>query len=310
MALVNRLARTDVAPPSALNPAVPAVFDSIVLAMLQHDPADRPQTAAELQRRIASAVPGAANRDPSELGAIAVEVRDKHAARRAIAEPASLDTHESFSPAPRLLRAGSTGYRIGGAATPAPSVRDPVVAAPTLPPRWTGRRVKLGIAALLVVVVTVGILLVEHGGGSEASASVARAHRQVEVEMPVGTPTPNDRPAGAVMPPPTVPSPPPTMPPPPSTTEALPPPPIMPPSPAQPARRASGRALLNPRPSRRARSEVEAKPVPDPQARGAPSGKSPFSTVPFDDAGNQRAAHIEPNPVNVKKTPIVPEFDH
>jgi hypothetical protein len=32
--------------------------------------------------------------------------------------------------------------------------------------------------------------------------------------------------------------------------------------------------------------------------------------VPFDDAGNQRAAPVKPTPVNVKKMPIVPEFDH
>ena len=104
VALFNRLARTDVAAPSALNPAVPAVLDSIVLAMLQHDPADRPQTAAELQRRIASAVPGAANRDPSELGALAIEVRDKRAARDAAGEPAGRGSHVSFSPTPRSIR--------------------------------------------------------------------------------------------------------------------------------------------------------------------------------------------------------------
>ncbi|MBC7974990.1 MAG: serine/threonine protein kinase, partial [Myxococcales bacterium] len=80
VSLANRLARTDVLPPSARNPAVPAVFDSLVLAMLQHDPADRPQTAADVQRRIAQAIPGAANRDPTELGALAVDVRDKRAA--------------------------------------------------------------------------------------------------------------------------------------------------------------------------------------------------------------------------------------
>jgi len=334
VALFNRLARTDVSPPSALNPAVPAVFDSIVLAMLQHDPADRPQTAAELQRRIASAVPGAANRDPAELGALAIEVRDKRAARRAASEPAGLDSHVFFSPTPRSIRAASSGYRIEVEATPA-SVRDPGAAGPTSPPRWAGRRVQLGVAALIGIVVTVSILLVEHGGRPEESANAARGHRQVEADMPVGTPTPIDRPAGAVMPPPTVPSPQPTVPTPPSTTVASPLPPIMPssppaelaspaiaaaasavpargpvPSPTQPAKRDLGRVLLKPRPSRHAKSEVEAKPVLDVQAPGAFSGKPPFSTVPFDDAGNEHAMPVELNSVNVKKTPIVPEFDN
>lgn len=324
VALFNRLARTDVAPPSVLNPAVPAVFDSIVLAMLQHDPADRPQTAAELQRRIASAVPGAANRDPSELGALAIEVRDKRAARRAASEPAGLDSYVSFSPTPRSSRAASSEVRIEVEAT----------SGPTSPPRWTGRRVQLGVAAVLSIGVTVGILLGENGRRPEAST--ARAHRRVEADTPVGTPTPTDRPAGAVMPPPTVllPSPS-TAASPPPTTVASPPPPIMPSSPpaglatpaiaaappavpargpaplsAQPTKRDPGRVVLKSRPSRSAKSDGEAKPVPGAQAPGTPSGKPPFSTVPFDDAGNQHAPPVGPNPVNDKTTPIVPEFDN
>ena len=326
VALFNRLTRTDVAPPSALNPAVPAIFDSIVLAMLQHDPADRPQTAAELQRRIASAVPGAANRDPSELGALAIEVRDKRAARRAASEPAGMGSHVSFSPTPRSSRAASSQPRIE--ATPVSVVLGPGTPGPTSPPRWTGRRVQLGVAALSIGV-TVCVWLVQ----SEASVSAVRVHRQVEAGMLVGTPTPIDRPAGAVMPPPTVASPLPTMLSPPTAVAS--PPPIMPSSPpaelatptiaaaapavpargpapllAQPAKRDPGRVPLKPRPSRYARSEVAAKPVPDVQAPGAPSGKLPFSTVPFDDTGNQHAAPVEPNPMNVKKTPIIPEFDN
>ncbi|HEX2685700.1 MAG TPA: serine/threonine-protein kinase [Kofleriaceae bacterium] len=314
IALVNRLARTDVAPPSTLNPAVPATFDAIVLAMLQHDPADRPQTAAELQRRIASAVPGAANRDPSELGAIAVEVRDKHATRRAATGPAGPDTHESFSPTPRSLRSAPTGHRVEAEATPASGVSAPVVAQPTLPARWRGRRVQLGVAALLVASAAVGIFVGEHGGRSEASANAAREHRQVEVDVPSPPPP--------AMPPPStiVASPPPPVPPPPPPAEPAAPAiaaatsavpargPV--PSPPQPARRDPGRASSTLRPSRRARSEIEAKPVPAAPAPGPPSARPPFSTVPFDDAGNQRAAPVKPTPVNVKKMPIVPEFDH
>jgi eukaryotic-like serine/threonine-protein kinase len=332
VALVNRLARTDVVPPSALNPAVTEAFDSIVLAMLQHDPADRPQTAAELQRRIASAVPGAANRDLSELGAIAVDVRDKHAARRAASRPAGLDTHVSFSPTPRSVRPGSTGDRVE--ATPASGVHEPVAAASPSPAPWRGRRVQLGVAALLIVSVTLGIVLGTHGGRSEASANAAaRTHHEAEASMPVGSPTPIGRPAGAVMPPSTVPAPLATLPAPPATAVATVPPPMMPssppaelatpaiaaaapavpardpaPPPPPPARRDSGRVLPKPRPGRRATTEVAAKPVPAVQAPGAPSGKLPFSAVPFDDAANEYAAPAEPTPVNVKKTPIIPEF--
>src|SRR6185503_16132652 len=75
VALFNRLHHTSVAAPSSVNPDALVILDSIVLSMLQHDPADRPQTAADVQRRIAAALPSAANRDPSELGALAAEVR-------------------------------------------------------------------------------------------------------------------------------------------------------------------------------------------------------------------------------------------
>jgi hypothetical protein len=332
IALVSRLARTDVAPPSVLNRAVPAAFDSIVLAMLQHEPADRPQTAAEVQRRIASTIPGAANRDPSELGAIAIDVRDKQAARRAASEPARRDTDVCFSPTPRCVRAASSGYRVEAEGTPASGVPAPVAAQPILPVRWRGRRVQLGIAALLLIGVVVVMVLWEHGGQSEASANAGRMHGEVETGRPVAPPK-IDRPAGAVMPPPAVPSVPIT-PPTTSTTVASPPPPVLPSSPpakltspavpaaapaaparpapssAQPAKRDSGRAIITPRPSRRARSEASAKPVPAVQAPAAPGGRPPFSTVPFDDARNQRAAPVEPKPVNDKKTPIVPDFDN
>jgi eukaryotic-like serine/threonine-protein kinase len=320
VALFNRLARTDVVPPSELNPAVPVAFDSIVLGMLQHDPADRPQTAAELQRQIASAVPGAANRDPAELGALVLEVRDK----RAASEPSALDANASFSPTPRSIRAATIGSRVETEATPVPVVRDPGTAGTTEPPRWTGRRVQLGVAALLVVGVAVGILVGEHGGRSEASTDAARAHRQIEVNVPSPPAPVVASPALPVMPPlapvPSPPAPAPAPPPPaaldtPAIAATAPTAPARGPAPvAQPARRDPGRGFLNSslnlRSSRRARSGNDARPVPDVQAPVAPSGRLPFSAVPFDDAANQRAAPVEPGPVNIKKTPIIPEFDN
>jgi serine/threonine-protein kinase len=103
--LTQRLARTDVAVPSALSPAVPAALDRLVLAMLQHDPVERPQTAAEVERRIALAVPGAANRDASELAALAVEARDRRAARRR--EPTA--NNRPSGAIPRVLRGEGSG---------------------------------------------------------------------------------------------------------------------------------------------------------------------------------------------------------
>ncbi|HMG22607.1 MAG TPA: serine/threonine-protein kinase, partial [Kofleriaceae bacterium] len=73
LALFHRLQRTEVEPPSSANPDLTPVFDALVLAMLHHDPEHRPQTAAEVERRIAAAAPGAANREASDLGALARE---------------------------------------------------------------------------------------------------------------------------------------------------------------------------------------------------------------------------------------------
>jgi serine/threonine-protein kinase len=108
-ALVDRLERTVVRRPSAVNPDALVILDSIVLAMLQHDPVDRPQTAAEVQRRIATALPSAANRDAAELGAIAIEVRDKRAARHS-ASGDNLDHDASLSPTSRSGRSRRDSY--------------------------------------------------------------------------------------------------------------------------------------------------------------------------------------------------------
>jgi eukaryotic-like serine/threonine-protein kinase len=206
VALFNRLARTDVMPPSTLNPAVPAALDLVVLAMLRHDPANRPPTAAEVQRRIASAVPGAANREACEIGALVTAVRD----RRAGAPPAT-DSRVCFSPTPRSIRAPSSDDQRdidvdadvdvdvdvdAGVGTPSGTgVREPP---PTRRPalrRWAGRRVQLGLAALLGVAATVGILLTAHGGRPQASARATGA--KVEGGVPDGTGVPTGVPTGA-----------------------------------------------------------------------------------------------------------------
>lgn len=161
--LFNRLKQTNVVPPSAVNPEVPAILDPIVLAMLRHDPAERPQTAAEVQRRIASVMPRAANREDSELGAIAVEIRDKRATRRAASATADLGSHINFSPTPRSVKTSGDDYlEIEASLTSelhGPTVR---MATASLPLRRRG--MKASMLVLLGIVVTVGILL---GGALE-----------------------------------------------------------------------------------------------------------------------------------------------
>jgi serine/threonine-protein kinase len=316
VALFNRLSSTDVAAPSALNPAVPVVLDAIVLAMLAHDPADRPQTAAELQRRIACAVPGAANRDPSELGALAIEVRDKRAARNAGGEPAGRESHVSFSPTPRSNRPTSGGYRVEPEPASAPGASGPPTAASSQSPRRSSRRVQLGVAALLGIGITVGMLVDHHGGRSEPSARAAPAPRPIEAASSATPASPPPAAGGTATAPggaPTVPAEvasAPDAPPraPPAELSSAVAPPARGPAAiaASPTRRDGGRAAPRPRPVRRASGEAE----PAPAAAPAPTAaRPPFSTAPFDDAANERAAPTDTGSVTVKK-PIVPEFDN
>ncbi|HEX8112189.1 MAG TPA: serine/threonine-protein kinase, partial [Kofleriaceae bacterium] len=183
-ALVNRLHRTDVPAPSAVNPGVPAVFDPVVLAMLQHDPADRPQTAAEVQRRIASAIPGAANREAAELGALAIEVRDKCAqrrARRASAESPSSDSDRNFSPIRSPRPRTSVDHRVDLEASPRSGVQD---ASPPAPPPWWRRRgVQLGASAAGVALLLV--VLLGHRGSEAAAPRPPRERELVEWREPV-----------------------------------------------------------------------------------------------------------------------------
>src|SRR4051812_22683836 len=196
LGLLERLRHTEVPAPSDANPAVPAVFDPIVLAMLEHDPADRPQTAAEVQRRIASAIPGAANREAAELGAFAVEVRDKCAerrARRATAGAAGPGS-QSFSPSPSPRLRATSAYRIEVESTRSPAVQDPTPP-PVPPPWWRRRGVQLG-AGLVGVGVIATILVGRQGSGADARASSeSRASRELERVMP-HDPTGSAAPAG------------------------------------------------------------------------------------------------------------------
>ncbi|HEU4729314.1 MAG TPA: protein kinase [Kofleriaceae bacterium] len=165
VALFNRLDKTEVVPPSSIAPGVPESLDAIVLSMLQHEPALRPQSANEVRRRIASAVPSAANLDASELGKMVVEVRDKRAASRSGTEDRNPDSLMNFSPTPRSSRTQSEEYRLklaGRAETklPIPGIAPEVGA---VPPAWRRYAPHAAIASLLAVVVTLIVVVVGRG---------------------------------------------------------------------------------------------------------------------------------------------------
>ncbi|MEO7731446.1 MAG: serine/threonine-protein kinase, partial [Kofleriaceae bacterium] len=185
VALFNRLHQTNVAAPSTVNPDSLVVLDAIVLSMLRHDPAERPQTAAEVQRRIAFALPGAANREASELGAIALDVRDKRAARRSARGEKDSDSNVSFSPTPRS-RPETAAYRVEIQTSPTVSINGTTGGAgavgtlPPAPSSWRRRSVQLGILGLLAVGLTVGVMVGRHGGGTATSPAASVQERSPE----------------------------------------------------------------------------------------------------------------------------------
>jgi len=306
VALFNRLHATNVAAPSTVNPDSLPVLDAIVLSMLRHDPAERPQTAAEVQRRIAFALPGAANREASELGAIALDVRDKRAARRSARGEKDSDSNVSFSPTPRS-RPETAAYRVEVQTSPTVSIVGTDTAAnavgtlPPAPSSFRRRSVQLGVLGLLAVGLTIGLLVGRHGGGSTAPAASVR-ERSIEqaAVAPAPAPTPAAEPPAPPMPA--------TAPPTPVVAADVKPPdvPIVrPPQTVSAKQREAARVIAKPRPSRRD-AEV-AKPAP-PRATASRTGKLPFSDASFDDSDNSGTTNGAPNREKVKTTPIVTEF--
>ena len=325
LGLLNRLYRTDVAPPSTVNTAVPEVFDPIVLAMLQHDPDDRPQTAAEVQRRIASAIPGAANREAAELGAFAVEVRDRCTERRArrTSTGSAISDSQSFSPSPSPRPRMTSAYRVEVEATPGSGVQ---VAPPPVPrPWWRRRGVQLG-AGLLGAGVILGLVLGRQSRVADGRARPPRPSSELELVVPHPV-TPEARPVPAAAPPTAMAQPmAPVAPPPVRPTAGVPPtamaqpmapvapPPVTPPptavAPPAPPRGDVARAVARPRPrpARPIAAEAEVpRPAPAPRAARA---RPPFTTQQFDETANTSGASAAPEAVTDKKAPIVPEFDN
>jgi serine/threonine-protein kinase len=203
--LSSRLHRTQVVAPSVANPWVTPAFDLIVLDMLRHDPAERLSTAAEVQRRIAVAAPGAGHHEASALGALVREVREQRLARRARAGTEASSSHPSFSSvlrAARSVRASPLRPRVEVEPAPASAERGPQ--AEQAPPRRRMSRRVLLVAAGLSVLGVAASMLIGSGERLEASAPATPSCRNeielVEVARPdvqVATPDPGDVGPGA-----------------------------------------------------------------------------------------------------------------
>lgn len=75
IAILNQIRSPVIVPPSSLAPAVPKALDALLMATLDQDPNNRPPDAAELQRRLADAVPSALRVLPRELAGVLEQVR-------------------------------------------------------------------------------------------------------------------------------------------------------------------------------------------------------------------------------------------
>src|SRR6185436_5185642 len=100
-------------------------------------PAGRPNSGLDVERRIAAALPGAANREASELGALAREVRDACAASRSADDgPGS---PAGFSPTPRSMSMRAPTRAELPEAQPSSSPPGAATTQPRAPSPWTRR---------------------------------------------------------------------------------------------------------------------------------------------------------------------------
>jgi serine/threonine protein kinase len=343
--LFNRLQRTEVEPPSSVNPDVPAVLDPIVLAMLQHDPAGRPTTGADVERRIAAALPGAANREANELGALAREVRDACAALRTTDDGGG--SPAGFSPTPRSMSMRSPTRAELPEAQPGSAPSGAATTQPRSASRWTRRPIWFAAAGLAAGLAVVGLIAVRNGRTGSRGTVGQPQTRELELDDAPGSAGTT---TGAISPLPaaTLPAPAarspaqPTAPAVATTAPAAadsaaapaaagaaapaadPAPPAPPPPPARvqatsrpaPSAREVNRAPARPK---QTRSAPPAPPPPDPVAKAPPPRPSPdrpagvtapFSKNSFDDPDNERTTNADPSIVKVKKVPIVPGFDN
>lgn len=307
LGLFKRLERTTVPPPSAVNPASPASLDPIVLAMLQHDPADRPRTAAEIQQLVAAALPGADNRKATELGALAVEIRDKRQALRAARQAAGEDpdSHHGFSPTPRTLRKLPLPPPEEPEPEPPPPAVAPAVAPPpppasTLRPRHRIRRV-VQVGALCSLAAAGLFVIASHMASSGATPPAPR-------ETPGALPPRSDAAEASGQTPPVA-----MVDPPPSVADAA----TGGSEEAEPAGSAGEEAIATPAP-RRSRSRPEhrprrrrpvvrsSEPATKPAIADGESTELSFDTsVDGEDSQTPAGAHG----LKRRDTPLAPDFD-
>ncbi len=318
IALFNRLEETVVEPPSSVDPRIPAVLDPIVLAMLQHDPQRRPQTALEIYRQIAVAMPEALMHDSAALGAAAVNARDK---RPQPADERSVGSNPSFSATPQPRRS----QMIPVAIPPLPlsaqiehvdyqvEVEPAPEPPPVHPPAPRSRRgLYLAIGGVGVAAV-IAILL--SGRVSEPRVeptTTPRAESPPPAEPIATTTPPPAEPIAKTTPPPAEPiaktTPPPAEP---IATATLPPPTI-------PTRIAPTRPGVAPvvRPPVARPAMARTVPTPRPEtpaakARTIRTGKSTFVDAAFDDAGNTTTTRpATRETIKKTKTTIVTDFEN
>jgi hypothetical protein len=185
--------------------------------------------------------------------------------------------------------------------------------------------VQIGVAGLLGIGITVGVLLGRQSGGPVSSAGAVPEHAPaVEAAVPAAAKPAEPAPTPAPPPPAMPPAPPAPDPEVVATDVPAPSEPVTPhatttapattapatTAPATTPRREAVRVIPKPRPARRPipmDAEV-AKPATPPPATTFRSGDTPFANGSFDDANNTGVAPAAPNRTKVKKTPIVTNF--
>jgi serine/threonine protein kinase len=316
VALFNRLEATVVEAPSSVDPRIPAVLDPIVLGMLQHDPQRRPQTALEVYRQIAVAMPEALMHDTASLGEQAVIARDKRT--RSTESGDNVGSNPSFSSTPQPRRSQLIAIPIPPLPTaqienvdyqvevePVPVAPPPVVA-PHAPRSRRGLYLAIGgvgVAAVIAILLS------------------GRSGTEPRVDNPPSPAAP--APSVAATPP----APPPAAPPPVEPVVATPPvvsatpPPVAstPPAPVAAVPRPAVAPLVRPGPVPRAPAALARTvpvpraetPLPAAKARTIRSGKSTFVDAAFDDAGNTTTNRpATRDTIKKTKTTIVTDFEN
>lgn len=319
VALFNRLEQTTVEPPSTVNPNVPPALDPIVLGMLQHDPSQRPQTALEVYRQIAVAMPDAFAYDSTELGALVTAARDK---RKAKSGDEAVDANPSFSATPQPRRTTSMSIPIP-VIEPAPveeyrvevtpSVEEPRLP-PAPPPSRRGLYAAIGVAMIATIVAIVFAFRSSNDATTTTQPGPAPIATQPAPEpvmtqpaparVPVVQPAPSPEPVATQTPEPVTE---------PAPVVTPPAPVVAPPTVAtrQPVRIAPAPRAVVPRTIAKTSAPLPSEPPPSTAKTKIIRGsKSTFVDAGFDDTGNTSTSRTPSKTVKKAKTTIVTDFEN